>query len=78
MNQKNLDMGRGKVVVVVQWQQSWEQRDLLPGNVSVPKAKNILSCCMRQAVDDCVCGNARTLLLRDLPVVTKAEDLAMT
>jgi len=22
--------------------------------------------------DDCVCGNAQTLLLRDLPVVTKA------
>lgn len=42
------------------------------------RQKNILYCGMRQAVDDYVCGNAQTLLLRDLPVVTKAQDLAMT
>lgn len=37
-----------------------------------PKGEIFFPCCMRQAVDDRVCGNARTLLLRDLPVVTKA------
>lgn len=47
--------------------------------VSVTKVKNILSCCMRQAVDDCVCVvMLEHFCLETCQLSQKHKTLAMT